>query len=70
MQVLVQLLVAPSEESANAMTQLGVEFGKGALQAKGLSGVLSDIIDASGGSTAVMELLLGSQGKSKYCIPL
>jgi len=54
-------IVAPSEESANAMTQLGVEFGKGALQAKGLSGVLSDIIDASGGSTAVMELLLGSQ---------
>ena len=58
---LTQAIINPSEQSALAFKALGVEFGRGAIEAQGLSGVLGNIRDATNNNATAMGVLLGSQ---------
>lgn len=52
-------IAKPSEEAKKAAQSIGLEFNVAALKAKGLRGVLQDMADKTGGSTAKMAVLLG-----------
>lgn len=55
-------IATPSEKAQAMFKKLGVEFGKNALQGKGLSGVLVDIVNATdGNATAIMQMLGGQE---------
>lgn len=53
-------LAAPTEESAKKMAELGVEFGRGAIEAKGFMAVLQDVIRAADGNDLVLRKMLSS----------
>jgi TP901 family phage tail tape measure protein len=52
-------ILKPSKEAADLAKDLGVEWNVGALKAKGLTGVLNDMIVATDGSQEEMAVLLG-----------
>lgn len=53
-------LLKPSEQAADAAALLGIEFDANAVQSKGLTNVLKDVIDKTGGSKVAMGQLFGS----------
>ncbi len=52
-------IAKPSSEAAKAAKALGIEFNTAALESKGLSGFLQDIVDRTGGSEEALALLFG-----------
>lgn len=53
-------IAKPSKEAADAAEELGIEMGPAALQAKGLSGWLAELIDKTGGGTDALVKLFPS----------
>lgn len=64
------VLMKPTAEATELATQLGIEFNAAALQSKGLSGVLADIIDKGGASAENMTKLFGSVEATKVAMTL
>lgn len=58
---LTQAIASPSAEARKNFESLGIEFGKAGLEGRGLAGILTDIVNATGGSEKAMLALLGSQ---------
>lgn len=56
---LIKAIVDPSQEARGIFDGLGIAYGDNALKAKGLTGVLREIIEKTGGSTQKMSELLG-----------
>ena len=52
-------IIKPSEQAAKLAAELGIEFDASALKAKGLSGVLKDVAEKTGGSADKMAILFG-----------
>jgi TP901 family phage tail tape measure protein len=71
-------LIAPSKEARQAFSELGIEYGANAIQAKGLAGVLQEIAARTGGNVEALqrlvpehralkaELVLGAAGAREY----
>lgn len=55
----IQSLLRPTEQAAELAESLGLEWNAGALQAKGLAGVLDDLVKATGGNIEDTALLAG-----------
>lgn len=53
-------IIKPSEQAKDLAESLGIEFNVGALQAKGLGGVLADVQQKTGGAADKIAILLGS----------
>lgn len=53
-------IIKPSEQAKDLAQSLGIEFNVGALQAKGLGGVLADVQQKTGGAADKIAILLGS----------
>lgn len=53
-------IIKPSEQAKDLAQSLGIEFNVGALQAKGLGGVLADVQQKTGGAADKIAVLLGS----------
>lgn len=53
-------VLKPTSEAAEAAEALGLEFGAAALQSKGLTGFLQDVLDKTGGSAEELAKLFGS----------
>lgn len=53
-------IIKPSEQAKDLAESLGIEFNVGALQAKGLGGVLADVQQKTGGAADKIAVLLGS----------
>ena len=53
-------IIKPSEQAKELAAALGIEFSVGALQAKGLGGVLADVQQKTGGAAGAIAVLLGS----------
>lgn len=53
-------VIKPTAEAAKAAEALGLEFNAAALQSKGLTGFLQDVLDKTGGSTEKLAKLFGS----------
>lgn len=53
-------IIKPSEQAKDLAESLGIEFNVGALQAKGLGGVLSEVQQKTGGAADKIAILLGS----------
>jgi len=56
---LIKAIVKPSKAATRVMDKLGIAYGVSALKAKGLTGVLSEITEKTGGSTEALGSLLG-----------
>ena len=59
-QAAISNLLKPSSQAADLASELGIEFNAAALESKGLSGVLQDVQQATGGNTEQMARLFGS----------
>ncbi|RLF41053.1 MAG: phage tail tape measure protein, partial [Thermoplasmata archaeon] len=55
---LISNLIAPSEESKDAMAELGIAYDELTVRARGLGGTLNMIMDATGGSISKMKELI------------
>lgn len=55
---LMQSLGAPTQEVSRVARELGITLGEGAIQAKGLRGVLADIVEKSNGNKETMRKLI------------
>jgi TP901 family phage tail tape measure protein len=53
-------IIKPSEQAKELAESLGIQFNVGALQAKGLGGVLADVQQKTGGAADKIAILLGS----------
>lgn len=53
-------VIKPTAEAAKAAEEMGLEFNAAALQSKGLTGFLQDVLDKTGGSTEELAKLFGS----------
>lgn len=53
-------VLKPTSEAAEAAKKLGLEFNVAALQSKGLTGFLKDVLDKTGGSAEELAKLFGS----------
>lgn len=53
-------VIKPTTEAGKAAKQLGLDFSATALESKGLSGFLSDVMEKTGGDTEVLAQLFGS----------
>lgn len=53
-------IIKPSEQAKSLAESLGIEFNVGALQAKGLGGVLAEVQQKTGGAADKIAILLGS----------
>lgn len=53
-------VIKPTAEAAETAKTLGLEFNAAALQSKGLTGFLQDVLDKTGGSTEELAKLFGS----------
>lgn len=53
-------VLKPTSEAAEAAKALGLEFNAAALQSKGLTGFLQDVLDKTGGSAEELAKLFGS----------
>lgn len=56
----ISAILKPTADAAGLADELGIEFNAAALETKGLSGVLADAAEATGGSTEQMARLFGS----------
>jgi len=56
----ISAIIKPTGEAAKTAEKLGIDFSAAALQSKGLSGVLSEIVEKSGGSSEEIAKLFGS----------
>ena len=56
----IQDILTPTPQAQKAFEELGIEFGKSALEAKGLDGVLLDILKSTGGNVEEIDRLFGS----------
>ena len=55
-------IIRPTSEAAEFAAQLGIQFNSAALESQGLSGVLQNVIDATGGSTdQIARLFTGTE---------
>lgn len=63
-------LLKPSKEAADEADRLGIGFGVQAVKAKGLDGVLQDVVKATGGNQEQMAKLFGSVEALKAVFPL
>lgn len=59
-QAAISNLLKPTKQAADLADELGIEFNAAALESKGLSGVLLDVQEATGGNTEQMAQLFGS----------
>ena len=55
----IDAIVAPTKQAKDLAAELGIEFSQQALEAKGLTGVLQDVFDATGGNVEQMTTLIG-----------
>jgi len=55
-------IMAPSEGASKLAKELNLDFGEQALKAKGLTGVLADLSEKTGGSSEQMKRLIGDTG--------
>ena len=53
-------IIKPTGEASKTAEKLGIDFSAAALQSKGLAGVLSEIVEKSGGSSEEIAKLFGS----------
>ncbi len=53
-------VIKPTSEAAQVAAELGLDFSAAALQTKGFSGFLADVMDKTGGSTDLLAKLFGS----------
>lgn len=53
-------VLKPTKEASDAAKALGLEFNAAALQSKGLTGFLEDVLDKTGGSSEELAKLFGS----------
>jgi len=56
----ISAIIKPTGEAAKTAEKLGIDFSAAALQSKGLSGVLAEIVEKSGGSSEEIAKLFGS----------
>lgn len=63
-------LIKPSADASKLASELGIEFGAQAVKAKGLEGVLADVMRATGGNQEQMGRLFGSVEALKAVFPL
>ena len=53
-------MIAPTDEAAKLAATLGIEFSAAGVQANGFGGVMDQIIQKTGGNTAMIQKLFGS----------
>lgn len=53
-------VIKPTAEAKKAAEALGLEFNAAAIQSKGLTGFLADVMEKTGGSTEILAQLFGS----------
>ena len=56
---IIDAIVAPSKQAKDLAAELGIQFNEQALKAKGLTGVLKDMFDATGGNIEQLTTLIG-----------
>lgn len=56
----ISAIIGPSNQAATLASDLGLEFNAAALESRGLSGVLGDVKEATGGNVEQMRVLFGS----------
>ena len=56
----ISAIIKPTGEASKTAEKLGIDFSAAALQSKGLSGVLAEIVEKSGGSSEEIAKLFGS----------
>ena len=59
-QAVLKGIIAPGAQAAKLAAELGIAFNEQALKAKGLSGVLEEVIEKTGGSAEKISKLFGS----------
>lgn len=59
-QAAISNILKPTAQATDLANELGIEFNAAALESKGLSGVLQDVQQATGGNTEQMARLFGS----------
>ncbi len=59
-QAAISNMLKPTAQATDLANELGIEFNAAALESKGLSGVLQDVQQATGGNTEQMARLFGS----------
>jgi len=59
LKAVISSILAPSEEAKKVFNSLNIEYGEGALKAKGLDGVLAELAAKTGGNADQMKKLLG-----------
>lgn len=67
---LIQKLANPSKSSADAFKALHIEYGYTALKAKGLTGILKDVAEKTGGQADAVKLLLPDMQSLSAALPL
>ena len=70
LKMVLQGIVRPTSEAAAIADKLGIDFSQTALKAKGLSGVLQDMVDKTGGNTEAMGRMFGSVEALNAFLPL
>lgn len=60
MKAVMSAVLKPTAEAAKTAQELGLEFNAAALQAKGLTGFLADVMEKTGGSEEKLAALFGS----------
>ena len=55
-----KLIANPSKQAADMARRMGIDFSQTALRSKGLSGILNDIAQKTGGSQQAMQALFGN----------
>lgn len=53
-------IISPSKQASDLAKELGIDFSATALQTKGLSGVMAEVAEKTGGSAEKMAVLFGS----------
>lgn len=67
---LFKAFAAPSAKAQKTLKALGVEFGIGAIKAKGLTGILDDVQRATGGNAEVLGTLFQRQEATRALLTL
>jgi TP901 family phage tail tape measure protein len=63
-------ILKPTSEAKTLAKELGIDFSETGLSAKGLSGFLAEVTDATGGSASQLTQLFGSLDAVKALLPL
>ena len=70
LKMVLQGIIRPTSEASAIADKLGIDFSQTALKAKGLSGVLQDMVDKTGGNTEAMGRMFGSVEALNAFLPL